>query len=163
MEEIKLTQGKVALVDDEDFERLNKYKWCCHHGYAVRSEWRKDKKGYRTVLMHREIMHTPPGLETDHKDRDKLNNQKANLRVCTHAQNMVNANKHKGSSSKFRGVSAHRRNKKYTNYRAELVFNGKSIVRLFPFTPEGEIQAALKYNELAKLHHGEFAQLNTIK
>lgn len=96
MKKIKLTQGKYALVDDDDFEELNKYKWCyigC--GYAVRSVGKRLHQ--KTVYMHRVIMNTPKGYETDHINHDRLDNRKCNLKVCTPCENQRNQpkpNKH---------------------------------------------------------------------
>lgn len=163
MKEIILTQGKVAIVDDDDFEDVNKYKWCFHRpGYAVRSAKRPDGKKEH-VLMHRFIMNTPAGMVTDHKDLNKLNNQKSNLRICTNSQNIIN----KPTTSKvsrFKGVSIVKRNNgKNTYYRVHLKSSdGKKISQYFPFTKSGEIEAAKKYNELALTHHKEFAYLNDI-
>jgi len=89
MKEIQLTQGKVALVDDEDFEKLNKFKWCAKKGrntyYVIR--WNKGK----TIYIYHEIMGKPPkGLMIDHEDKSALNNQKSNLRFVTNRQNQQN-------------------------------------------------------------------------
>jgi len=73
MKRIKLTQEKVALVDDADFEFLNQWKWFYHQtGYA--------KSCHR--YMHRLINKTPKGFHTDHINRNKLDNRKSNLRYC---------------------------------------------------------------------------------
>ncbi|MMZ67947.1 hypothetical protein D1872_305870 [compost metagenome] len=90
MREIPLTQGKVAIIDDEDFEKVSAYKWCYSStiGYAVS---RKVVNGKRQpVLMHRLILDAPPGLVTDHINHDKLDNRKANLRLCTRHENNRN-------------------------------------------------------------------------
>jgi hypothetical protein len=92
MKEIPLTQGKVALVDDEDFESIANHKWCAHQRgntfYAERSRF-GNRGG--TILMHREILSTSDtALEIDHIDGNGLNNTRANLRVVTHAENMKN-------------------------------------------------------------------------
>lgn len=85
MKEIQLTQGKVAKVDDEDFEWLSEYKWHLHSGgYA------STKINGRPVLMHRLIMDTPEGMDTDHINHDCLDNRRTNLKVCTHKENMNN-------------------------------------------------------------------------
>jgi len=99
MREIKLTQGKVAFVDDEDFEELNKFKWYAHKHrntyYALR--------GFPIrFTMHRELIFVPQGLITDHIDGNGLNNQKSNLRAVT---NRVNGqNLHIKKTSQFPGV-----------------------------------------------------------
>jgi hypothetical protein len=93
MKEISLTQGQVALVDDEDYDYLMQWKWHFYKGthshYAVCSLPRKNGKrtGFR---MHRLIMNTPPDLVVDHIDHNGLNNQKSNLRNCTKCQNQAN-------------------------------------------------------------------------
>lgn len=93
------------------------------------------------------------------KDRNTLNNQKYNLRTCTSSQNQGNKKKQSsGKTSKFKGVGIHESG----YYRARISVNGKLINKYFPPTPEGEIQAALHYNKLARKHFGEFANLNTI-
>lgn len=75
------------MVDDEDFEYLNQWKWTAHRigndWYATRGEKKK------IIYMHREILRTPKGMLTDHIDMDGLNNQKKNLRICTHQQNKM--------------------------------------------------------------------------
>ena len=100
MKEIKLTQGKVALVDDEDYERVSKYKWCFDSGYAGRN-----KKLNNIDKMHRFILDlTDTELEVDHKDGDGLNNQKGNLRIGSHESNMHNKRRYKNNKSGFKGV-----------------------------------------------------------
>lgn len=98
---IKLS-GKTELsmvVDDNDYEKLSQHKWYLRKdGYIARTA---DK---RTVYAHRVIMNTPDGMHTDHINRDKLDNRKANLRICTHKENMVNRkynDKSRGYAHKF--------------------------------------------------------------
>lgn len=103
MKQIPLTQGKVALVDDEDYERLNQYKWFVNaRGYAVR--WSEGgRKNRRMIYMHRSIINTPEGMDSDHIDGKHANNQKTNLRVVTHRENCMN--RHHPKSSRFPGVT----------------------------------------------------------
>lgn len=156
MKEIKLTKGKVTIVDDEDYEELNKYKWLYNSsGYAARNSYKNEKP--TMIHMHRVINNTPVGLETDHIDCDKLNNQKANLRTVTKQQNQFNQRSHKGSSSKYKGVSYFKRDK---SWLAQVVYFGKTIgLGLF----KKESDAAIAYNNYAKEHFGEFARLNIIE
>ena len=86
MKEIPLTQCKVALVDDKYFEFLNQFKWRFSNGYAARSDIRT-KRGRKTILMHRAIMDAPKGVEVDHVNGDKLDNQRSNLRLCNRKWN----------------------------------------------------------------------------
>jgi hypothetical protein len=118
MKEISLTQGRVALVDDEDFEELNKFKWHTQpHGntfYVIRNTPRKPGKHQGTERMHRVILNIPEGMETDHIDGDGLNNQKSNLRIATHRQNSQNlALKQTKKTSKFPGVFWDKRKSKW--------------------------------------------------
>lgn len=154
MKKIQLTQGKVAIVDDRDYEWLSKYKWCYHHhGYAIRRVALKS-----TESMHRVIMNTPKGMETDHIDGNKLNNQRNNLRICNSQQNKMNASKSKNKkSSKYKGVSI-----VGNYYHSSIMINGRTKVKTFPLTKDGEIQAAKHYNELSERYFGEFAKLNPV-
>src|SRR5665647_1111605 len=121
MKTIKLTQGQVAIVDDEDFEELNKYRWCASEGkrtfYAVRTP-RESKLNAR---MHRVICSVPKGMQVDHIDGNGLNNCKSNLRIVTSRQN--NQNRHIKKSSIYPGVSWYNRDKKW---RSEIGINGKA-------------------------------------
>jgi len=102
MKEIPLTQGKVALVDDEDYERLNKFKWhvhtCANAVYAVRAVNYPKGKEY----MHRVIMDCPKELQIDHIDGFCLDNRKSNLRIVTNRQNQQN--RHHKKTSEYPGV-----------------------------------------------------------
>lgn len=163
---IKLTQGKHAIVDDEDFERLSQYKWYYHHeGYAVRNS--KENMRRRLISMHRIINNTPDGKVTDHINGDKLDNRKSNLRSCTHAENARNSKLRSDSSSGMKGVYKIIKKSKYTYWcgRVTGVRNGKQkvlCIKHFPFTDEGKLQAAKWYNEQVKIHFREFAKLNEV-
>lgn len=162
MKKIELTQGEFALVDDENFDDLNKFKWYAGKFYKKNCVYaiRRDKDG-KTILMHREIMQTAKGMVTDHIDHNGLNNQKINLRVCSHAQNLRNGAKSIKGTSSYRGVSS-KTVGVHKYYRGRVYVNGKDIVKNFPYTTEGEIMAAMFYNEQAAKYFGEFANLNSI-
>jgi len=155
MREIKLTQGKVALVDDEDYERLNRYRWCAFRNlntyYASRSI-----SGSATISMHRQILSVSPGKEIDHKDGNGLNNQKDNLRSCTHSQNCANQRSQVNVSSKFKGVFWETGRRKWN---ASIGVAGQRM-HLGRFKTEKA--AALVYNVAAINHFGEFARLNIV-
>lgn len=160
MKEIKLTQGKVALVDDEDYEWMNQWKWYAAKGkgnsfYAQRIASKINGKRI-TVLMHRLIMKDCAGLTIDHIDGNGLNCQKYNLRKCTQRENSRNRGACKNSTSRFVGVGWHKHKKKWT---AQINPNGICI-SIGTFSKEED--AAIAYNEYAKKYFGEFARLNII-
>lgn len=106
--------------------------------------------------MHRVILNPDDGMETDHIDRNKLNNQKSNLRQVTRSQNAINIGSRKGSSSNYNGVSFA---KKYRKWTAHITIKGKQKnLGLF----KSEIEAAIIYNKAAINLHGVFAVLNEV-
>lgn len=119
MKKIKLTQGKITVVDDEDFEWLSQYRWCYSHGYALRAT----NAGAR-IYMHREVNKTPEGSETDHINRNKLDNRKVNLRSVTRSQNTVNHTAHKHNITGIKGVVWDRKLRKY---RAQIGVDKKRV------------------------------------
>lgn len=102
MKYIKLTQGKEVIVDDEDYEFLSQFKWYYNKGYAVRGASPK-------ILMHRVINKTKDGYDTDHINRNTLDNRKENLRTATRTENQINKNLQKNNTSGYKGVSWHKR------------------------------------------------------
>lgn len=160
MREIELTQGRTALVDDEDYERVNRYKWCCDSkGYAIRNA---RINGKRTMLyMHRFIMDTPEGLQTDHINRNVRDNRKCNLRVCTAGQNKANTHKYRksGATSKYKGVSKISGATK-NPWRAMIMYNGK-LIHIGCFSTE--LDAARAYEAASKKYFGEFTYKYTIE
>ncbi len=145
-------------MDDEDFDELSKYRWDAHKERFVWYATRYQKNGvreYTRVRMHRQIMGAV-SEQIDHKDGDGLNNQKRNLRFCTNSQNLMNSRTRKDNSSGFKGVTYHRKNKKW---RTQLHLDGKSISAGCHATKE---QAAMAYNRKAAELFGDFARLNTL-
>jgi hypothetical protein len=154
MKEIQLTKGKVAKVDDADFDWLSQWKWSWHYaGYAFRM--------YRThytlhrVAMARAIMDLAASDKrvVDHINGDSLDNRRCNLRVCSRAENMRNVKLRRTSISGYKGVS----HTKEWGWRVKLQVNGK-VISGGTFLTSAE--AAKAYDELAIKYHGEFARLN---
>ncbi len=159
MKEIPLTQGYTAIVDDEDYNELAQYKWQVmkHRSgpLARRSEW--DNGKMKMTLMARQIMNAPAGMVVDHVDHDRLNNQRANLRVCTPAQNRHNSRKPKGSySSRWKGVCWSKRKKKWE----ASIRVGPKLFWLGYFAEEDD--AGRAYNRAARERFGEYACLNDL-
>ena len=155
---IPLTRGKFAIVDPEDFERLNQYKWfCTYHGYASRKvpkELREHPKQTHS-LMHRELCPVPDGMVVDHINRNPQDNRKANLRPATKQQNCWNAKfKRRPGSSRYTGIYFDKRKGKWL---VHMGIDGRN--RSFNYYAD-EVQAAKRYDELAKKYRGEFAVLN---
>lgn len=147
---IPLTRGKYALIDDDDYERVSRYKWQysthVNGGYAVHNSWKEGK-----MYLHRFVMGAASSQEVDHVNRDRLDCRKENLRFCTHKQNQRNI--YKQNSTGYKGVTNHYKNK----YRAKITVDGKYIGLGTYDTAE---QAARAYDEAAKKYYGEFAYLN---
>jgi hypothetical protein len=139
MNNIYLTHGLVALVDDEDYERVNRNKWYAsisyeNKYYAKRKAWipsnekitkqgKYIKKGsYKNIAMHRFILNAPDGLEVDHINGKTLDNRKENLRICTHAQNTLNIRTRISNKSGYKGVSWDAQTNKW---RASITHKGR--------------------------------------
>lgn len=172
MKKIKLTQGKIALVDKIDFENipeLKKYRWCYKKGrsqstgYATRRAYLGDGI-YEEIKMHRLILGLKKGdgKQVDHEDGNGLNNRRLNLRVATPNQNGMNRKPY--GSSKYLGVSLIRRKNGRTPYwSVNITIDGtRYTLGSFKNTKEGEKKAALLYNEYAIKRDKEFARLNTV-
>jgi len=162
MRKIMLTLDKVALVDDADYAMVSQFKWSTlktrgGRWYAVRCLWLENKQRY--IYMHRFILGTPPGMDTDHEDGNGLNNQRYNLRAATKSQNHANAKigSFDGKSSRYKGVSWHKRAHRW---RAQ-VYCKYSTIYLGLF--DSEESAALAYNKRAMQVFGDFARLNVIE
>lgn len=158
MKKIKLTQGKFALVDNEDFEVLSNYSWVYSPdkktGYA-HTTVRLDGKR-TTVKMHRMIMSAKKGLQIDHINHNGLDNRRSNLRECTQSQNQANMNVRSTSSSGIKGVHQRKDNGRW---RAHAFRNGRRVW-LGHFNTAKE--AAMAYNNYVLKFDGEFARLNEV-
>lgn len=157
MKLIRLTKGQFAMVDDDDFERLSKHKWYAQRSrntfYAQRNVTIGRKKR-RTVHMHREVTGTADHLQCDHIDGNGLNNQRSNLRECTHQQNRRNTQKRIASKSRFIGVTRRSDGERWV---ASIKIQGKRQ-HLGSFLLEED--AARARDSRAKELFGEFAALN---
>jgi hypothetical protein len=155
MKEILLTQNHVVIIDNDDYEKIKKYKWRLHRAmsnlkYAIATINNKP------ILMHRFLLGLDPKLHTDHINGNSLDNRKKNLRICTHAENMRNRKKSKNNTSGFKGVWWAKDKKRW---KAEIYKNGKKI-HLGSY--KDILGAARAYNKGALKYHGEFARLNEI-
>ena len=148
---IKLTQSKMASVDDVDYPKLSGIHWHYHkQGYAV--------SGAGKIRMHRMVLglSNGDGQRIDHINHNKLDNRRCNLRLCTPAQNAANSFGQRKSRSGFRGVHWDPHTK---NWRVRLMVNGK-MYRFGRF--KSKVMAAMVYNREALAHYGAFAYVNPI-
>lgn len=152
MKKIPLTQGKFALVDDEDYAEISKFKWHSSHGYAQAGK--KVSGKWVMIYLHRVVNMTPAGMYTDHINGNKLDNRRGNLRTCTKSQNSMNRGATKQNRNGIKGVSYISSRRKWG---VQIEYGGKSK-RIGYFDSSNE--ALLAYNIAAKKYHGEFARLN---
>ncbi|MGG0308223.1 HNH endonuclease [Priestia megaterium] len=152
---IELSNGGFALVDDEDYEFLNQWKWRDEAGYAVRTTTTNNNRK-RKIRMSRLLMGYPKGKVVDHKNRNRLDNRKSNLRICFHYENSMNIvkNPNLNTTSQYKGVIYREGTDCWRvriNAATETIDGGN-------FT--NEVAAANCYNYYCKNLHGEFANLN---
>jgi HNH endonuclease len=153
MREIRLTQGKVALVDDADFERVSRYKWSAWwSGWNWYATTHKPRPSHERIYMHRFIIDAPKGIKVDHKDRDGLNNQRENIRLATNPQNSQNTGLSLANTSGYKGVARFRE-----KWQAGIKVNYHRI-HLGHFNTAEE--AARAYDSKARELFGEFAKTN---
>jgi hypothetical protein len=162
MKEIFLTQNQVAIVDDEDFDRVNKFKWCARWNrneksfVAMRGVTQNTKILNPYILMHRFIVGARKGMFVDHINHDTLDNRKQNLRVCTNSENCMNRNIEIRNTSGYKGVSFNKVSNKWIAY----IKKNQKQVYLGRF--ENKKDAAIAYNERAIIEHGKFALINKL-
>jgi len=165
MTKIELKRGFIVLIDDEDYKKVKNYTW-----FAQKSKYTHYVVTFDIGFsrMHRFILGiTDPKIKIDHIDHNGLNNQKDNLRICTQSQN--NRNKKASGLSKYLGVTKWNGTIKYTKksgiiseykverWRARIKYNGKEkLIGYF----KKEKEAAKAYDDFAKKHIGQFANLN---
>ena len=159
MKKLPLSQGKFALVDDDDFKRMNKHKWCCTNNrgtfYAIRTLNATAKRPKRkTFFLHREILRAKKGQTVDHRNGNGLDNRKRNIRICTQQQNTFNKRNDQGSKCEYKGVTWSNESNKW---KVRICVDGKSIYLGVHFCI---VKAAKIYDEAAVKYHGDFARLN---
>ena len=137
-----------VMVDDEDFEYFNQWKWhLSDSGYAKRSQHTKLKfKKYKNkiIWMHRLINNTPRGFLTDHENRNKLDNRRSNLRTADKSLNGINRGKQNNNASGFKGVYWH---KKANKWMVDITIKGKYIYLGLYCSIEDAINARKKGEE----------------
>ncbi len=153
MKEIVLSQGKVALIDDGDFKRVNQFKWSVgkqNRGWCAVRKVQRDNKSVK-FFMHRFILDAPKGLDVDHINGNTLDNRRVNIRICTRRQNQQNQLSVHGLS-KYKGVCWH-----HERWVARITVNNVRI-HLGCFFLEEE--AARVYDKAALEYFTEYAQTN---
>lgn len=159
MKEIFLTKGMVAIVDDDDYNQLSKYKWQAEfradRWYARRRK--PNSEGGKCIYMHREIMNPNQDEVVDHINGNGLDNRRENIRTCTRKQNQWNTKRQKNNrSSQFVGVHFDKSRNKFVasiGYNYRVIYCGRY---------DTEIEAAIAFNKKAIEIKGEFAHLNII-
>ncbi len=144
MKEIKLTQGKVALIDDIDFDSVSKFRWYYNRGYAVRQPQMVNSIRRGKIALHRFILGSKESNSTDHINGNTLDNRRKNLRFVTVMQNSWN--------NKSKGITFHKRDKKW---QARIQVDGNRIqLGYFP----NKKMASISYKLATKKYYGEYAR-----
>lgn len=160
---IPLTRGFVAIVDDEDYDKVSRFKWHAKTSkrsvYAARAIPNPQARGPRQTLLY--LHHVITGYpRVDHRDGDGLNNRRENLRAATMTQNNQNRRASRTAASRFKGVFT---NSGFTNsgrglpWKAGIKVGARSI-HLGYFGSEDD--AARAYDAAAREHFGEWAAVN---
>lgn len=155
MRRIELTANRFALVDDEDYERVNQFLWQAqvrpNNCYARRGKMIKGKRV--NIWLHRFVLGiTDDSIRVDHKNGNGLDCQKHNLREATKQQNALNTDVIVREDVPYRGVGKHGK-----RWRARTCDNGLYI---HLGTYDTQEQAAQAYDDYYKTHNQDFAKLN---
>jgi hypothetical protein len=160
MRNIPLTKGYIAIVDDSDYPFVSQFKWRAMEVksgkvYATRHQFDPKINNNGCVYLHREIMGLGKGnkMTVDHINNNSLDCRRENMRIATQAQNCCNRRKRPNCISKFKGVSLCR-----GRYQMKVTSGNNTIVKNF----DNEVDAAIMYNEIASILHGEYALLNEV-
>jgi len=161
MKTIALTNGGVTVVSDRDYSYLRRWAWTRRpDNYAVRYEGNSRKpKNRRTVYLHLVVARRAGKCgrpQVDHRDLDRLNNCRSNLRVATMMEQRANQTKQRNNTSGFKGVFWHEPTGKWM---AQIGVRRRHIY-LGLFTSKRN--AAQAYNQAARKHFGKFACLNKV-
>jgi|SRR6266853_1272468 len=143
-----INSSNLVIVDDEDFNNLNKYKWYLLNNGSVYGLINKENTSMPSIILDTKI-------SVDHIDRNKLNNQKSNLRKASTSQNLANRILFKNNKVGYKGVYYDR-----GKYKAQICCAGK-VKHLGRF--ENKEDAALAYNQAALIYFGEFANINQME
>lgn len=148
----KRNEGLFAIVDDEDYDWLNQWRWCAIHtgrrsgGYAMRMARDESTGKQKSILMHRLILNAPEDMLVDHVNGDSLDNRRSNLRLATFKQDRANRRLFKNSKSGFKGV----------HFDKDLGRWKLTVSAHFDTAEE----AAHMYDRIVRMLHGEFAKTN---
>jgi hypothetical protein len=148
---LKTSSGATIIIDADMLQTLSSHSWgISSHGHV------RAKIGGRIVYVHRLILGAGPGDQIDHKNQNKLDNRRSNLRFCNHSQNNSNRQANKNNKSNFKGVTSVTLagNQRFKARAAKNYVNYSGPVRRNPAA------AARDYDAIARLIHGEFASLN---
>jgi hypothetical protein len=151
MHKVRLAGCFSCFVSVEDVDWAGDHKWHVQNGYAHNL---KLGRMHRQILARMTGQPVPKGMHTDHIDRDRLNNQRDNLRICTPAENLMNRPVQQNNTGRFKGVSRERRS---GGWLARIGYQNRSI---YIGHYSSEMEAAMAYDREALKLYGEFASLN---
>ena len=164
MKLIKLACGKLAKIDDIDYDIISKYKWSLVSGKYARAvvydigRGENGKLKQRIIKMHRLITGAKQEDVVDHINGDGLDNRRSNIRICDRTQNQGNRYVQKNSKSQIKGVEMRVR-KSGVSWIAYIV-KGCKKKSLGSYRDKND--AARAYNEAALEYFGDFAKLNVV-
>lgn len=154
---ISLSRGLYTMIDEEDFDRVSAYTWHAsgrYGGFYASRTYQQDSRKI-SVYLHRFLMDAQPGQEVDHINGDRLDNRRtANLRICTHGQNMANAKGRDYGRSAYKGVSP------VTQTGRWAAFIGGHASHEYVGTFNTDVEAAEAYDLAARARYGAFARTN---